>query len=292
MDFTLDQLRALDAIARTGSFAKAAADLHKVPSAISYAIQGLESALGIEVFDRTRRKAVLTPAGHRILEASRGVIGQAHALQGVAAELKDGWEPEFHVVVDGALPMAPLMRCVRRFADPDVPTCLRLDIEYQEGVVDRFESDPADVALVLGLAGDGDEVGLDCTPLGKLELLLVASSEHPLASGTADPETRSAYAELVVRDSSPQYAKRSKASFIGSRNVVYLSDFHAKRFALLEAAGFGWIPRHFIEADIKQGRLVQLNAEPSSWTYEPQIVVREGHRLGRGGQLFLDTMQA
>ena len=152
MDFTLDQLRALDAIARTGSFAKAAADLHKVPSAISYAIQGLESALGIEVFDRTRRKAVLTPAGHRILEASRGVIGQAHTLQGVASELKDGWEPEFHVVVDGALPMAPLMRCVRRFADPDVPTCLRLDIEYQEGVVDRFENDPADTSALVAFS--------------------------------------------------------------------------------------------------------------------------------------------
>ena len=291
MDFTLDQLRALDSIARTGSFAKAASELHKVPSAISYSIQGLETALGLEVFDRSRRKAVLTPAGHRILEASREVITRAQALQGVASELVDGWEPEFHVVVDGALPMGPLMRCVRRFADPDVPTCLRLDIEYQEGVVDRFEQDPADVALVLGFAGDGDSEGLDCTPLGDLELMLVASSEHPLASAKASPEVRAAYAELVVRDSSPRYAKQSKASFIGSRNVVYLSDFHAKRFALLEAAGFGWIPRHFIEADLKQRRLVQLDAEPNSWTYHPQVVVREGHHLGRGGQLFLSTMQ-
>lgn len=243
------------------------------------------------MFDRSRRKAVLTPAGHRILQASRDVIQQARVLVDIASEIVDGWEPEFHVVVDGALPMAPLMRCVRRFADPDVPTCLRLDIEYQEGVVDRFESDPADVALVLGFAGDGDSDGLDCTPLGELELILVASSEHPLASGPATPQARASYAELVVRDSSPQYAKRSKSSFIGSRNVVYLSDFHTKRFALLEAAGFGWIPRHFIEAELKQGRLVQLDADPSTWTYYPQIVVREGHRLGRGGQLFLDTMQ-
>ena len=41
MNFTLDQLRALDAIAQTGSFSAAAKALHKVPSAISYNIQGL-----------------------------------------------------------------------------------------------------------------------------------------------------------------------------------------------------------------------------------------------------------
>lgn len=46
MDFTLDQLLALDAIARTGTFAGAADELHKAPSAISYLVQGLESASG------------------------------------------------------------------------------------------------------------------------------------------------------------------------------------------------------------------------------------------------------
>lgn len=84
MNFTLDQLMALDAIARTGSFAAAASELHKVPSAVSYSIQGLESALGVDVFDRSRRKAVLTPAGQRLLDASREVLDQARMLERVA----------------------------------------------------------------------------------------------------------------------------------------------------------------------------------------------------------------
>ncbi len=161
MNFTLDQLLALDAIARTGSFSAAAAELHKVPSAVSYSIQSLESALGNEVFNRSRRKAVLTDAGHRILTLSRDVISAARQLERVASELQDGWEPELHVIVDGALPMDAVLTCIRRFSDPDIPTHLRLEVEFQEGVIDRFEDAESDLALVLGFDGDGDADGYE-----------------------------------------------------------------------------------------------------------------------------------
>ena len=290
MNFTLDQLLALDAIARTGSFAKAAAELHKVPSAISYSIQSLESALGVDVFDRSRRKAVLTDAGVRLLEVSRDVIEGARALERVAAELEGGWEPELHVVVDGALPMEPFLRCLKRFSDPEVPTFLRLDVEYQEGVVERLNEAHADLAMVLGLAFDGDEEGFECTPLDPLELVLVAASGHPLADGYASEEERKKHAEIVVRDSSSRFSKRSKGSFIGSKNVVFLSDFHSKRIALLSSAGYGWIPRHLVEKELQSGSLVLLNSEPNIWTYEPQMLARSGHALGKGAQLFVETL--
>ena len=290
MNFTLDQLLALDAISRTGSFAKAASELLEVPSAISYSIQSLESALGVDVFDRSRRKAVLTDAGIRLLEVSREVIERARALERVAAELEGGWEPELHVVVDGALPMEPFLRCLRRFSDPDVPTFLRLDVEYQEGVVERLNEAPADLAMVLGLAFDGDEEGYECTPLDPLDFVLVAGANHPLAKGPAGEEERRPYAEIVVRDSSSRFSKHSKGSFMGSKNVVFLSDFHSKRIALLQEAGFGWVPRHLVEEDLKTSRLVLLDAEPNSWTYRPQMLVRTGHALGMAAQLFVETM--
>ena len=73
---TLDQLIVLDAVAREGSFAAAAQVLHRVPSAVSYAIKGLEDALGVSLFDRTGRIAVLTPAGRRLLGEAREVQRQ------------------------------------------------------------------------------------------------------------------------------------------------------------------------------------------------------------------------
>ena len=44
----------------------------------------------MDVFDRSRRKAVLTDAGIRLLEVSREVIERARALERVAAELEGG----------------------------------------------------------------------------------------------------------------------------------------------------------------------------------------------------------
>jgi len=290
MNFTLDQLLALEAIARTGSFAKAAKDLHRVPSAVSYLVKELESAFGVEVFDRSRRKAELTSQGRKLLEASRTVLEQAQSLDRLAIELRGGWEPDLHVVVDGAVPMGAVNTCLRRFADPEVPTCLRVDVEYQEGVVDVFEDAKADLALVLGFAWDGDEEGYVCRSFGELELLLVASPEHPLCGEDLTPENRAAHAELLVRDSSPRFEKRAKPSFIGSRNVVYLSDFYSKRAALMDAAGYGWIPRHFIEDDLAEGTLEILESETNSWTYYPQLVSREGAKLGRAAELFIETL--
>ena len=66
LQHTLDQLLVLESIIRTGSFAAAAKELHRVPSAISYSIKTLEEGLEIKIFDRSRQRAVLTTEGKRI----------------------------------------------------------------------------------------------------------------------------------------------------------------------------------------------------------------------------------
>ena len=52
MRLTLDALTVLDAIDRNGSFAAAAEELHRVPSAMTYAVQKLEQDLGVSIFGR------------------------------------------------------------------------------------------------------------------------------------------------------------------------------------------------------------------------------------------------
>jgi DNA-binding transcriptional LysR family regulator len=52
MKITLEALEVIDAIERRGSYAAAAEELHKVPSAVSYIVNKLEADLGVMVFDR------------------------------------------------------------------------------------------------------------------------------------------------------------------------------------------------------------------------------------------------
>lgn len=50
---TPELLLLIDTIARLGSFAKAARELNKVPSAITYAVRKLEDELDVLLFDRS-----------------------------------------------------------------------------------------------------------------------------------------------------------------------------------------------------------------------------------------------
>src|SRR6516165_5672019 len=59
----LNALRAFEAAARHLSLTKAAHELNVTPGAISHQIRGLETLLGVELFERRARSIALTPAG-------------------------------------------------------------------------------------------------------------------------------------------------------------------------------------------------------------------------------------
>src|SRR5262245_35248428 len=59
----LNALRAFEAAARHLSLTKAAQELNVTPGAISHQIRGLETLLGVELFERRIRSIALTPAG-------------------------------------------------------------------------------------------------------------------------------------------------------------------------------------------------------------------------------------
>ncbi|WP_170424218.1 LysR substrate-binding domain-containing protein [Ruegeria arenilitoris] len=72
---SLPALRAFDAAARQGSFRAAAEDLSVTPTAISHHIRGLESQLGLTLFEREGRDVALTEHGRRLAKATRQAFG-------------------------------------------------------------------------------------------------------------------------------------------------------------------------------------------------------------------------
>jgi DNA-binding transcriptional LysR family regulator len=150
--------------------------------------------------------------------------------------------------------------------------------------MERFNTDRADYMIVLSMEDVSE--GLIAEPLPEIELLLVAAKDHPLSKGK-DIDISKRFAELIVRDSSSGFRKKEKESFTGSQHIVWLADFHSKRLAILDGAGFGWMPKHLIHRDLEHGELIVLKDRPLfSWTYHPQLVYREAARLGKASRLF------
>src|SRR5204862_5471223 len=114
---TPEALAMMDVIARTGSFAAAARQLGKVPSALTYNVRQLEDALDVLLFDRRSRQARLTAAGEELLNEGRRLLEQIDAVANRVKRVATGWETQLTVAVDGVMsPVTVFELCESFFA--------------------------------------------------------------------------------------------------------------------------------------------------------------------------------
>jgi len=135
---------------------------------------------------------------------------------------------------------------------------------------------------------------LDARPLDPVEMVLVAHRHHPIHERKR-PRNRlvlSEYVEVSVADSGLRDHERMRRLYVGSPQVVELTDFHAKLSALTCGVGFGWLPMHLASGAISRGDLRPVGFdEGDRYTFGPHLVTRRDAPLGRGGQLFLELFE-
>jgi DNA-binding transcriptional LysR family regulator len=130
----LSHLAVFAAVARHGSFRKAAAELALSASAASYAVRALEDRLGVGLFNRTTRSVSLTEAGRHLLERLQPALGSVGAALEEMNMYRDSPAGTLRINTfrDAALVVvAPLIERYLR-AYPDI----MLDIVNDDGLVD------------------------------------------------------------------------------------------------------------------------------------------------------------
>ncbi len=88
-DLSLRQLQYLVAVAETKGFHRAAELCHVSQPTLSAQVQHIEAALGVRVFERTRRGVVVTPVGEEVLVHARRVLAQVQELVAAASRARD-----------------------------------------------------------------------------------------------------------------------------------------------------------------------------------------------------------
>src|SRR5258706_11639346 len=128
---TLDQWAALAAVVEAGGYAKAAEELHKSQSSVTYAVQQLESLLGVKAFEIKGRKAVLTPSGQLFYRRARILLDEAISLEKAAKSASAGWEAEIRIAAEMIFPAWLLLKCFDKLnaQSPHPP------IEYYETLI-------------------------------------------------------------------------------------------------------------------------------------------------------------
>jgi DNA-binding transcriptional LysR family regulator len=257
MKLSFEVLQALDAIDRTGTFAGAAEMLHKAPTSMTYLVQKLETDLGVELFDRTGRRARLTHAGRVVVEDGRRLLRAADDLERKAKRIQEGWESELRIGVDEIIPFDMLWNHVNDFYELKMETKLYLSREVLGGTWDALVTRRAD--LVVGAAGEPPDIAhIVAKPIGSLRHVFVVHPQHPLAS-LPEPLTMdsvSRYRAAAIGDTSRELLPRSIALAAG-QEVLTVPTLDAKLAAQLKGLAVGTLPQCVAAGAIRRGALVE-----------------------------------
>jgi DNA-binding transcriptional LysR family regulator len=199
---TLDALKVLDAIERKQSFAGAAEELFRVPSAISYTVSKLEEDLGVALFDRTKRKAALTAVGHMLVEQGRLILKATDELTHMAKQSAEGWELELRIAIDSVLLFQPIYLLIAQFQRRYPWINIRVTEEVFGGTWDALVAGSAD--LIIGATGEAHNNDFAIHSLGKIDFVFAVAKDHPLinAPQPLSKQMIKQYPSVVVADSS------------------------------------------------------------------------------------------
>jgi DNA-binding transcriptional LysR family regulator len=282
MSLTLEAISVVDAIARRGSFAAAAAELGKVPSALTYTVRRIEEELDVLLFDRRGRRARLTPAGEELLAQGRLLLRAADDLACRVREVASGWEVELRISLDALVCFDRVRPMLDDFYRLGAPTRLRFGQEVLDGGWDALLSDRAELAI--GVVHDAPAEVLAggrfaMRPLGEVPFVWCVAPHHPLA-GAAEPIP----ADLLIRHravavgSTARHLPPRSSGLLSGQDLLTVASFEQKLAVQVAGLGVGWVPEPFARPWLASGRLVAKQVEQPRPTTALRYAWRSGDR--------------
>lgn len=254
--FTLHELNAFTAVAEEGSFQAAALRLHRSHPSVHAAVSKLERQMSLALFDRTAYRVSLTDAGKCLLDRARDLLQRAEQFERLSHHLSMGEESDLTVVIGDLCPISPSMQLLRRFQDSLGSTRLHLHFEALSGPWERLLDHEAELILHHVRASDPR---IESLPLYSVELVPVVAPGFLDMPPHADitPEEMRSYTQCVIRDSAKRLPPQDYFLIDGAHQWT-VADQLMKKALIMEGMGWGHLPLHLIDAELKSGSLLSI----------------------------------
>lgn len=255
----LNDLDAVIAIARRGSFRAAALDLGMSTTALSNAIGKLEASLGVRLFNRTTRSVSLTDAGRAFVEQVSPALRDIHgAMEAVRSQ---------QATPSGTLRINAFATAAREILSPLVLEFLR---RYPQVHVDLVTE-----GRLVDIVAEGFDLGVRVADLVPSDMIAVSLGRPQRYAVVGSP----AYFERHGKPRVPpdllnhqcirvrlpngvlyrwQFEKRGRTAQIDVSGPITLDEASLARTAVLEGIGLGFFMEQNVLADVKAGRLVRV----------------------------------
>lgn len=255
-----NDLYAFVQVAKLGSFTKAAIVLGVQSSALSHRMKDLEKSLKIKLLNRTTRSVSTTEAGQQLLERTAPMFDTIQQELSALSDFTDKMSGKIRINSSERPAFEYLYPKIRGFLleNPDVELEIFIDNNYCDIVAERFDFGVRfgqDIAqdMVAVRISDENMMSVVVSPsyierFGK-PLNLKALANHHCIVVSFTPKYRLSDWEFIDEQQLHKIRVSEKLVF-NSMQLV--------KQAAIDGLGIAWLPYTSVQADIHEGRLVEI----------------------------------
>ena len=170
------QIRAFDAVAREGSFSRAAEALGLTQPALTIQVKALEETYGVKLLNRSRRSVQLTEMGERLFRMSRRYASLEEQMREVLVESTELESGRLSLTADGPhIAMGVFARFLARHPKIELSVAMGNTRFVRDQLLERR----TDLAI---LPGVDRHPQIHAMPLWRHTAVVIVANDHPWAS--------------------------------------------------------------------------------------------------------------
>ena len=286
MHLTLRQMKVFEAVARLGSYTRAAEELHLTQPAVSMQIKQLEENAGLPLFEQLGKKIYLTQAGQEMHHYSRAIAQQLDEVDKVMADMK-GVKRGRLVIAVASTANYFAARLLATFSQRYPEVTISLDVTNREGLLEHLDANDIDM-VIMGRPPEG--LDLVAEPFTENPLVVIAAPTHPLVATERIPLEWLQQETFVVRERGSG-TRTAMERFFAEKRVrlstgMEMSSNEAIKQAVQAGLGLGIVSIHTLQLELETKRLAVLDVEFFPILRHWYVVHRQGKRLSPVAQLF------
>lgn len=286
MNVTLRQLKIFAAVARHGSFTRAAEELHLTQPAVSMQVKQLEIQTGISLYEQIGKKIFLTEAGEEIQQYGRAVTQQLDDMEELLNSLKGLERGRLRIsIVATANYFAP--RLLGDFCGRYPGVNVSLDVNNRQALLNQLKANEVDM-VIMGRAPADMELEADA--FMDNPLVIIAAPNHPLAGTEKIPLKRLEDEVFLVRESGSG-TRKAMETFCRQHRIdittgMEVSSVEAIKQCVQAGLGLGLMSRDAVAMELSLGALTVLDVSHFPIQRHWHLIHRKGKRLSASAAAF------
>ncbi len=254
----LIQLRMFCSVAETGSVARAAEQLHRVPSNLTTRLRQLEIELGTDLFIREKQRLRLSPMGHNFLGYAQRILTLSEEALNIAHTGEPAGNFALGSMESTAATRLPMLLAAYHQRFPTVALSLMTGTSGE--MIDRVREGTLAAALVDGPVNYNELNG--CVAFHE-QMVVISSPDHPPIHSAKDASGDTLFTFRPRCSYRLRFESWFRESAVQPGKIMEIQSYHAMMACIASGAGLAMMPQAVLTQMPGQSRVQRHPLPPA-----------------------------